>query len=194
MSAAILKLPAVEPAAVRRLVPAAARVVVRAACASVVLGLLLLAVGPRLYPFQPFYVRSGSMAPTIPVGALVMATRAAAADLGPGDVIIFQRPDQPGVMVVHRIQAVEQSAAGPVFVTRGDANGSPDAWRVPATGDGWRARCSFPGAGFTVAWLHAAMSRRGWLGTFSIVAAIYALIAIWRCDAPDMEPEPEPQR
>ena len=193
MSTAVLNVPAVKPAPARGLAPAAARFAVRAAFGSVVLALFILAIGPRLYPFQSFYVRSGSMAPTIPVGALVIATRAAASDLGAGDVIIFERPGQSGVKVVHRIVAVEPGPTGPVFVTKGDANGAPDGWRVPATGEGWRARHSFPGAGFTVAWLHAAMSRRGWLGAVSIVAAIYALIAIWRCEAPEPEPEPEPQ-
>lgn len=193
MSTAVLDGSAAKSTSAFGLASAAAWLVVKAACASAVLGLLILAVGPRVYPFQAFYVRSGSMAPAIPVGALVLATRASAAELGAGDVIVFQRPDQPGVMVVHRVDAVEQSPAGPVFVTKGDANGTPDAWRVPASGDGWRARYSMPRAGFVVGWLHAAVSRRGWLGTISIVAALYALIAIWRCEAPEPEAEPEPE-
>ena len=193
MTTAVLNVAAAKPASALGLASAAARLVVRAAFGSLILALLTLAVGPRLYPFQVFYVRSGSMAPTIPVGALVIATRASAAGLGAGEVIVFQRPDRPGVMVVHRIDAVEQRPTGPVFVTKGDANGSPDAWSVPASGDGWRVRYSIPRAGFTVAWLHAAVSRRGWLGSIAIAAAIYALVAIWRCEEPDSEPEPEPE-
>ena len=181
MSTAVLT-PAAQPVPVIRLVPAAARLVVRAAIAVVLLGLLTLAIGPRLYPFQTFYVRTGSMSPAIPVGALVVATRASADDLNPGDVIVFQRPDRPGMMVVHRIDAVEQRASGPVFITRGDANASPDRWEVPATGDGWRAVQSIARAGFVLGWLDAGTSRRGWLGSLAIVAAVYALIVIWRSE------------
>ena len=157
---------------------------VKAAVGAVMLGLLALVAGPRLYPFQAFYVRSGSMSPAIPVGALVVATRASAGDLQPGDVIVFHRPDRPQMMVVHRIAAVEESASGPVFVTQGDANGSPDGWQVPATGDGWQARYSISRAGFVVGWMHAAASRRGWFGTLAIIAAVSALIVIWRSEEP----------
>ena len=181
MSTAVLT-PAAAPVPVLRPVPAAARLAVRAALGVVVLGLLVLVFGPRLYPFQTFYVRTGSMSPAIPVGALVVATRASAGDLNPGDVIVFQRPDRPRMMVVHRIDAVEQRASGPVFLTKGDANGSPDSWEVPATGDGWRAMYSISRVGFAVGWLHAGTSQRGWLGSLAIITAIYALFIIWRSE------------
>ena len=163
---------------------ATGRLVLKAAIGVVMLGLLTLVVGPRLYPFEAFYVRSGSMSPAIPVGSLVVATRASAGDLRPGDVIVFHRPDQPQNLVVHRIAAVEESASGRVFVTKGDANETPDGWQVPATGDGWQARYSISRAGFVVGWLHTAVSRRGWLGTLAITAAVAALIVIWRSEEP----------
>ena len=184
MSAAVIDVPAAKPASVLGLVPAAARFAIKAAVGTVLLGLLTLVIGPRLYPFQAFYVRTGSMTPVIEVGSLVVATRATAAELKPGDVIVFRRPDRPDMMVVHRIASIEQTATGPAFVTKGDANGSPDAWLVPATGDGWRADYSISRAGFVVGWLHAAVSRRGWLGTLAIFAAIYALMVIWRSEEP----------
>jgi hypothetical protein len=34
---------------------------------------------------------------------------------------------------------VKTSATGRYFVTKGDANGAPDDWRVPAVGTGWVA-------------------------------------------------------
>jgi len=163
---------------------ATGRLVFRAAIGVVVLGLLSLVVGPRLYPFEAFYVRSGSMSPAIPVGALVVATRASAGDLLPGDVIVFHRPDQPKMLVVHRIAAVEESPSGRVFVTKGDANAGPDGWQIPASGDGWQARYSISRAGFVVGWLHAAVSRRGWLATLAIFAAVSSLIVIWRSEEP----------
>jgi len=182
MSTAVLDVRAARPAPALGLAPAAARLVVRASFGVIVLGLVALFIGPRLYPFQGFYVRSGSMSPTIPVGALVIAVPASADTLRAGDVIVFQRPDRPGTKVVHRIHAVEETPSGPVFITKGDANGSPDGWQVPATGHGLRAVYSISGAGFTVGWLHAAMSRRGWLGAVAIMAAVSALIWIWKSE------------
>ena len=185
MSTAILNVPAVTPAPAFGLAPAAARLVVRTAFGVILLAFATLAVGPRLLHFQTFYVRSGSMSPGIPVGALVVAVPASAEELGPGDVILFQRPDQPGVMVVHRIHAVEQRDSGRVFITKGDANSSPDAWDVPATGQGLRAVYAMDGLGFVVAWLNFAVSSRGLFATVAILAALYALVVIWRCEEPE---------
>ena len=163
---------------------AAVRLIGKAGFGALLLTFVTLVVGPRLFPFQTFYVRSGSMTPTLPVGALVVAERTAADQLEPGDVIVFERPDQRKTMVVHRIESVEETPAGRAFVTRGDANSTPDGWQVPATGKGWRAVYSMSRAGFAVGYLHAALSRRGWLGTVAIFAAVYALIVIWRAEAP----------
>jgi len=184
MSTAVLDLSAAAPVPAFRPAPAAARLILKASLGVVVLGLLALVVGPWLYPFQSFYVRTGSMAPTIPVGSLVIATPVPADRLHVGDVIVFERPDRRGTMVVHRIYAVEPTPTGRAFLTKGDANGSPDAWQVPATGEGWRAVYSLSRVGFTVGWLHAAVSRRGWLGAFAIVVGVWTLITIWECEEP----------
>jgi signal peptidase I len=184
MSTAALDLAAAPPAPAFRPAPAVAGLILKASFGIVVLGLLTLVVGPQMYPFQSFYVRTGSMTPTIPVGSLVIATRTPADKLHVGDVIVFERPDRPGTMVVHRIYAVQQTDTGRAFVTKGDANGSPDAWLVRATGEGWRAEYSLSRLGFAVGWLHIALSRRGWLGAFAIVVAVWALMTIWQCEEP----------
>jgi signal peptidase I len=184
VSTAVLNVPAVSPAPAFGLAPAAARLVVRTAFGLVLLAFAAVAVGPRVFHFQTFYVRSGSMSPEIPVGALVVAVPASAEDLSPGDVVIFQRPDQAGTKVVHRIHAVEQRASGRVFITKGDANTTPDPWEVPASGRGWQVVHSISRAGFVVGWVHAALSRQGWFGVLVIAAALCALIAIWRAEEP----------
>lgn len=184
MGSAVLDVEAATPASAFPRGSAAARLVGRASFAAAVLGLAVLAVGPRLYPFKGFYVRSGSMAPAIPVGALVIATVAQAADLKAGDVVVFERPDQPGTMVVHRIHALEQTPTGTGFVTKGDANAGPDGWRLDARGQGLRAVHIVPGVGFIVGWLDVALTRRGLLGTVAVAAAVLALVWIWRSEEP----------
>lgn len=150
----------------------------------VLLALVVVSVGPKVYPFETFYVRTGSMVPSIPVGALVVATRVPASELAQGDVIVFERPGSTGTMVVHRIVAVEDTESGRAFVTKGDANDGADAWRVPATGSGWRSVTAIPRAGFAVGWLHTALSRRGWLGAVAVFVAAYALTSIWKSEKP----------
>jgi signal peptidase I len=147
--------------------------------------LIVMTIGPKLYPFDTFYVRTGSMDPTISVGALVIATQAPASSLEVGDIIVFPRPDRRDVMVVHRIHAVENSSRGKVFVTKGDANDAPDGWRVAATGSGWHYRASIHGLGFAVGWLRIALSKQGWVGALAILVGVWALVSIWQTPEPE---------
>ena len=54
-------------------------------------------------------------------------------------------PPTTGTMTVHRVAEIEQSENGPVFTTKGDANGGPDPWRLSVEGDQLhRVRVSVP--------------------------------------------------
>jgi signal peptidase len=145
---------------------------------------LLLTAGPRLLPFQTFYIRSGSMRPGLPIGSLVVSMRESAQQLHVGDVITFERPGVPGDMVTHRIAAIEPSPTGPVFVTKGDANGAPDSWRVNATGDGWKYAFSLPYVGYAVGYLQSGLAGIGARGALIILGTVVALWAIWRTPKP----------
>ena len=152
--------------------------------------LLLVTLGPRLFGFETFYIRSGSMRPGLPVGALVVATRVPAANLHVGDVIVFSRPDSPSDMVTHRIVAVEDSPTGKQFVTKGDANSVADPWRVQAAGVGWRESFSIPKLGYAVGYTRVALGSVGLFGAAIIMLTVLALAAIWRTPS-DTEPAPE---
>jgi signal peptidase len=170
------------------------RIVKRAAAAAAILAVAavcLLTLGPKLLPYQAFYVRSGSMTPTIEVGALAFYTPADASNLHPGDVIVFHRPDAPkssDSLVTHRIVKVEPTAHGKVFVTKGDANAAPDPWRVPATGSGWRFRGSIPVVGYVIGALGSHLGHTWVLALASLLLGGYLLADIWR--RPDTAPTP----
>ncbi len=86
--------------------------------------LALWAVVPSvLLRWQPFLITSGSMAPAIDPGDVVVVQPKFASGLGPGTVITFETTD--GV-VTHRIVGVDQGR----YVTKGDANRAPDSSRV----------------------------------------------------------------
>jgi len=73
-------------------------------------------------------VRTGSMAPALPVDSRALISPVASRDIRPGDVIRF-RPRDAGYTssVLHRVVAVESSRGGLlVFRTQGDANATPD--------------------------------------------------------------------
>jgi signal peptidase len=124
-----------------------------------VLGLAAITVGPRFLPYQALVVRSGSMAPTIPTGSVVFYRKRDAAKVKVGDVIVFAKPGQADEKVTHRVYQIGDSSTGRYFVTKGDANGAPDGWRVPAVGTGWVAAAHVPLLGYALADLQSSLGR-----------------------------------
>jgi len=149
----------------------------------------VLLIGPRFLPFQTMYVRSGSMRPTLPVGSLAVYRPVDASALHAGDVIVFRRPSGHGAgeLVTHRIVRVETGPHGRQFVTRGDANSAPDAWRVPARGQGWRLWFSVPAAGYAVGVLESPLGHTWLLAALAVVAGVLLLIELWR-PRPELTP------
>jgi signal peptidase len=127
--------------------------------ALIVLGVLVISLGPQVAPFETYFVRSGSMEPTFKSGDLIVLTKVDASDVKAGDIITFERPDKPDSLVTHRVVAVETSNAGTQFQTKGDANSAPDAWRVPATGTQWRYKFRIPRIGTVFRYLSTTPAR-----------------------------------
>lgn len=112
--------------------------------------LLLLAltwVGPLLLPYDAFALRSGSMAPTIPKGSLVVATETRASALRVGDVITFRVPGRRG-RVTHRIVFIDSRAGARLVTTKGDHNATADPWRLRVSGRQLRYAWHVAGVGY----------------------------------------------
>ena len=112
--------------------PAALRLLPRLAAAA----LLLLAVGlcgltavPKLLGWSSHLVLTGSMAPAIPVGALVVVRPTPVSQLRAGDVVTFLH-SQTRRLVTHRVVRLELHDDGWRLRTRGDANRVEDLWDV----------------------------------------------------------------
>jgi signal peptidase len=111
-----------------------------------VIGLVLAAqIGPKL-GHQPIIIEGGSMAPAIPLGALVDVVQVQPADLAAGDVVTFESAN--GVLVTHRITRVVSFPDGLYIETQGDANESPDPVLLPASAVKGRVDFSLPLLGF----------------------------------------------
>jgi signal peptidase len=138
---------------------------------------LALTVGPRVFGYKALAVQSGSMEPGIPIGSLVVDVPADADRLRVGDVITFHRPDGANELITHRIVRIEERWGDRVFVTKGDANGAPDGWYVPASGSGLRYWFRIPFVGYLLA---GAFARWAMLSLAAIVLCVVALVEIWR--------------
>ena len=98
---------------------------------AVLLPLATFLVASWLLGWQLQSVLSGSMAPTYPVGSLLVVAPMDASDVKPGMPIVFEDPRVRGRIVTHRVVGV---APGDTlqFWTQGDANASRDPVPVPA--------------------------------------------------------------
>ena len=146
--------------------------------ATLVVGVLVLALAMQVAPtagFGLFAVRSGSMAPSIKVGDLVIEEHVNPESIKAGDVITLATGT--GATVTHRVQTVTPNDAGPVFTTKGDANASPDPVATMSSQVRGRVAWDVPLLGFLLA---MATTPSGLIALFSIGATL--LTAIWLLD------------
>ncbi len=92
---------------------------------------IALGVGGRVGPtlgYELFAIRSGSMAPTIGVGALTIVDRSRTPRAG--EVVTYRVPN--GSAVTHRVTRVVKLDGKEWLETQGDANAHPDPSLIPA--------------------------------------------------------------
>ncbi|MFI5495141.1 signal peptidase I [Actinoplanes sp. NPDC051859] len=111
--------------------------------------LLLTALAPALVGWRADVVLSGSMAPGLQPGDVVVSSPTSAADVPIGAVALVENPARPGTTLVHRV--VARSADG-ALTTRGDANPVADAMPVPPTAVRALPRLSVPYVGLPALW------------------------------------------
>ncbi len=92
--------------------------------AALVISVVVVTVVGWRQGYQLYAVRTGSMSPTYPTGALVLDAPARGGTPQVGRVATFRTSEG---LVTHRVRQV--TAAG--LKTKGDANRSADAWTVP---------------------------------------------------------------
>jgi len=145
----------------------------------VILGLLAVTIGPRFLPYQALIVRSGSMSPTIPTGSIVFYRKIAADSVKVGDVIVFTKPGDASEKVTHRVVKIGTGATGRYYITKGDANGTPDDWRVPAAGTGWIAWFHVSTVGYVLAYMQSTLARLLLLVIPALLLGVITLSEIW---------------
>ncbi|MBR6916876.1 MAG: signal peptidase I [Clostridia bacterium] len=87
----------------------------------------------NLFGYSVFRVVTGSMEPTIPVGAVLISKNTDIDDIETGDIICFRSREAShyGSIVTHRVVSVSTDGAGVKYLeSRGDANNSSDPYFV----------------------------------------------------------------
>ncbi len=101
-----------------------------------VLAFLLLAIGPRVFGYQTYTMLTGSMAPLINSGDVVVSVPTDVRDVEVGDIITYHIPIDDHRVETHRIVEVIEKPDGSTAVrTKGDANDSADPWTAVLEGD-----------------------------------------------------------
>lgn len=126
-------------------------------------------------------VQTGSMAPGMPVGALLVERYEPVAGLQPGTVITFLAPTADARVVTHRVVSVDRPDGRTVVRTRGDANPGDDPWEADLLGNRvWVVTATLPVLGR----LLDAVRSPAVLGTAcTVLPAVFAvstLRLIWR--------------
>jgi len=141
----------------------------------------LLTIGQRLLPYHVLPVYTGSMRPAFAPGSAVVVRPLAAADVRVGDVITFTDPRR-GEFVTHRVIRRISTASGPAFLTKGDANGVPDSWQVPARGHGWKLWFAVPRIGSVLGRIETPAANLALRGALAAAMSLWILFAVWRAN------------
>ena len=151
--------------------------------AALVLALLLLALTVLAGPgsVRLVTVQSGSMAPAMPEGALLVERPVRLGDLAVGDVITYVDPTPGARTVTHRVVEIDRSSGTTVVRTRGDANPGIDPWRAELQGDvTWRVAGVVPHVGRALDALRTPVGVLLVTVLLPVCVTVSALRRIWR--------------
>ena len=122
----------------------------------IVLAVLIIAaltIGPRVAPYRTFIVLSGSMAPAIPTGSVVVVRPVQPETVRVGDVITYwpaSRRQDAGPALTHRIVEIVEPGRSPLVLTKGDANPTTDTAVERLGQPVWKLLFTVPWAGYVL--------------------------------------------
>jgi signal peptidase I len=175
-----------RPASARRSLDLGGRRVLRIAdraasgvCGLAVLALVALLVGLGL-GYRPLIDHSGSMAPAIGVGDVVITHGEPASSVRPGQIVSFSDQALQGRLVTHRVVAARFAGARIDVVTRGDANAAGESWSVARSASVGHVVFRIPAIGLAMAWISDVWVRTALLTLVALVLSVALLRRIWR--------------
>ena len=143
---------------------------------------LLLAIGPRVLGYQTSTMLTGSMAPLINPGDVVVTAPTPVSDIRVGDVITYHIPVEDHRVETHRVTELLTTADGTTAVrTKGDANNGADPWTAALQGSTVdRHVLTVPYVGQAIRTLREPMVLNTLMYGAPAVLVIGLLASIWR--------------
>jgi len=132
--------------------------------------LLIVSVFPITGNYKLMIVQSGSMAPAIKMGSVVVAKPAE--DYQIGDVITFGPYSRTKAPTTHRIYDIKVQGGEPVYITKGDANNAPDQREITKREIVGKVLFDIPYLGFAVDFAKKPLG-------FSLIIIVPAVIIIY---------------
>ena len=151
--------------------------------------LLAVAIMGRGVPamgWTTLIVRGPSMAPAIPVGAVLLAEPVDDRQLRTGDVVAVQVDPEHSIFT-HRIAGIVVRDDGLWIQTKGDANATPDPVLTPATAVLGRVKFLVPVLGYLMALLS---TLSGMIAVSGVLASL--VVGRWLLATFETEAEPRP--
>ncbi len=176
-----MNVPATATRMLQRALDLALVFLIAAALAGVFFGRILPMLGPTT-----LVVRGPSMAPAIPIGALVVTTPVEAAALAVGDVVAMRVGPEQAVFT-HRIVRVVPRQGEVWIETKGDANDTSDPAIIPASSVVGRVSLTVPVIGYLVVLLS---SLSGVLLLIGLVGML--LLGAWILESVELDEQEEP--
>jgi signal peptidase I len=144
------------------------------------LALLLAAALPLAAGDHSYVVRSGSMAPAIDTGDVVVVQSIHPLQAQVGDIVTFRDPQWGDRLVNHRARAIERVGNKVNFVTQGDANTGQEHWSVPVSGTIGHVVYRVPKIGYGIVLIGTPWGRAGFIVLPALLLMASALRRIWR--------------
>lgn len=145
-----------------------------------VVAFALLAVGPHLLPYRPVTMLTGSMAPAVPAGSVLLSSFVPPEEVRVGDVITMSPPSGDEQVVTHRVTHVERRGGAVLVRTHGDGNAQPDPWTAQLEGDVLRASTVLPFIGHPLAALQTPTAALIITRVLPFTLLVSLLLTIWR--------------
>ena len=166
----------------RRVLSGLGRWSVRGLLPVATLAFVVLAVGPHVLGYRTMTMLTGSMAPQIAPGDVVLSTPIDVHDVAVGMVISYHIPIDDHRVVTHRVVSVQNGRDGDVTVqTKGDANTAVDPWQATLQGDtAYRLRAVLPEVGHVIGWLREPVVARSLVYGAPALLAGWLILGIWR--------------
>jgi signal peptidase I len=153
--------------------------------------LVLSVTVPNLFGLRDLTVLSGSMEPTIHTGDVVVERQISPLDVRLGDVVSFKDPEDPSILITHRVQSMVVHDDVVSIVTKGDANTGVERWSVSADGTLGKVEYHVWHFGYLLFWIRGRLGRIVLVVVPALLLGAYELVRIWKPKPGAQSAEPD---